>query len=195
MKDNEIMEEMNKYAEILKREKEEAFGMIPEDDDEPLPIDIAKENVHKAAIECLDKILSPELKVFIKNLCFNKLGYPDEPIFYKIFGEYPKVGDKVSEDDLIKRGIDEKMIYEYEDIWGLEGTSIGKEVIDGKTYFVIDQLWEVEDADSEEVREWLRNSSELKKFISKESKLDAATKKKMFDTLDKVVPMLGKLKL
>ena len=141
---DEISLKMQEYTKILKREKELALEKIfCEDSDDPIPItDGAKDNVHKAAMECLDKILTPELKVFVKNLCFNRLSYPDEPIFYRMFGDYPEVGDKVSKSELVEKGVDLQEIDRLYDTWFSEGTWIEKEEIEGEIFYVIHDLQE-----------------------------------------------------
>ena len=65
---------------------------------------VEREKLHYLAMECINKILPLELKIFVKNLCANTLGYPDEPIFYKAFGDNPKVGDRISKTELEQKG-------------------------------------------------------------------------------------------
>ena len=48
-------------------------------------------------------MLPPELKIFIRNLCANQLGYPDEVIFYKLFGNTPEIGKCVTKEDFEKK--------------------------------------------------------------------------------------------
>lgn len=157
MKDEEIKTLMNKYTEAISYNVLEGIHS-PEDDDkyEVSDDEFAQENyvakkreeAHKLAIEVLDKILTPELKVFIRNLCLNRLGYPDDPYFYKVFGDYPQVGDKVSKRSLIEKGLYVDNLDEL-DLWVHEGNFISKEEIDGETYFVIDRLEETEDDNTE----------------------------------------------
>lgn len=125
-----------------------------------------KENAYSIAMDCLDKILSPELKVFVRNLCYNKLGYPDEPIFYKIFGKYPKVGDKVSVDDLVERGFDIKEIEEWVLKWSQETNYVEKETLDGKNFFVIKSLFEMEDENVDEKFKNVRAMEEIEKLMT-----------------------------
>lgn len=140
MTGEEIIEEMNKYTQIIQDEKSKAFDRMC-NQEPPDVIDEAKDNIHKAAIECLNKILTPELKVFVRNLCYNTLGYPEEPIFYKAFGDYPEEGDKVSLEELKEKGVDISKLEGYKDeIWFYEGNWIEKEEIDGKEYYVIKGL-------------------------------------------------------
>ena len=64
MKDEEIKAEMEKYTEALKQ-KFKGFDYDPEDEEKKEEFfRQAKENAHKVAIECLNKILTPELKIF-----------------------------------------------------------------------------------------------------------------------------------
>ena len=67
MKDEEIKAEMEKYTEALKQ-KFKGFDYDPDDEEKKAEFfRQAKENAHKVAIECLNKILTPELKIFIIN--------------------------------------------------------------------------------------------------------------------------------
>lgn len=104
MNDEEIKIEMEKYTTALKQGKMECFEKWDGEDESVLEdmLAQAKEEAHKIAIECLNKILTPELKIFIKNLSLDRLQYPDEPIFYKVFGNYPEVEDKISFNDIKK---------------------------------------------------------------------------------------------
>lgn len=179
MTGEEVIEEMNKYTEILEQSRKEFLYGTDFSDDETADrmlnaLDESKHNIHKAAIECLNKILTPELKVFVRNLCFNQLGFPDEPIFYKMFGEYPQVGDRVSEKKLEEQGINpEKIKNEYFDYWGPSGNDVIETTIGGKKYFEIDYLGEGSDEKiSDETKEQLRALSEARKIVSEKIKSD-----------------------
>ena len=104
-------------------------------------IDSERKRIHEQAMKGIDEILSPELKVFIRNFCYNKLWYPDEPIFYEAFGDFPKKGYKVSKERLIQNGVDLK---EFErlmsEVWVWEGNIVREEEIAGKTYYKITAL-------------------------------------------------------
>ncbi len=158
---------MSKYTEELKRKFE---NRLDEKDFETASdffkyLCDQKEKAYGIAMDCLDKILSPELKVFIRNLCYNKLGYPDEPLFYKMFGKYPEVGDKVSLDELTERGIDKGEAEKWVANWRLEENWIEKELIDGKEFFVIKALFEMEDENIEEKWEDIRAMESLSKKV------------------------------
>ena len=158
MKEEEIKALMNRYTEAISYNVLEGIHS-PEDDEkyEVSDDELAQEKfvakkrdeAHKIAIEVLDKILTPELKVFIRNLCFNRLGYPDDPVFYKIFGDFPQVGDKISESALKKMGLNFDL--SSYDLWAHEGNFITKEVIDGETYYVIEYLEESEEDNDEKI--------------------------------------------
>ncbi|MBP5436638.1 MAG: hypothetical protein J6Y30_01510 [Treponema sp.] len=124
-----------------------------------------REKLHESAMECINKILSPELKVFLRNLCSNKLGYPDEVIFYKAFGDEPEVGQSVTKLTLEQKGIDvnefEKMI----DYWAWEGNRVYKQTIEGIDYYYIESLCKRTNIISEEEKERLNVSVKLKKAI------------------------------
>ena len=195
MSTDEITAEMNKYTIALQKEKDLAIAnKVNEETGEidPSVFEAAKKNAHKVAIECLNKILTPELKVFIKNLCFNKLGYPDEPVFYKVFGEYPKVGDKVNAASINEKDLQSFTNY-IDDPWFMEGTYISSEVNGDKTFFVLEDLPETDEELPEEMRERLRNISDLKKFINE--KANSSEKKKMLSIFDQLIPMLGNIRI
>lgn len=124
-----------------------------------------RENLHKSAMECINNILSPELKIFLKNLCSNKLGYPDEVIFYKVFGDDPEIGQSVSRKELEEKGIDVKEFEKMLDYWGLEGNFVEKETTDGMDYYYLNSLCERADITTEEEMERLNSSVELKEAI------------------------------
>lgn len=124
-----------------------------------------REKLHACAMECINKILPPELKVFLRNLCSNKLGYPDEVIFYKAFGDEPEVGQSVTKSELEQKGIDinefEKMI----DYWAWEGNRVNKQTSDGMDYYYLESLCQQTNITSEEEMERLNASVKLKKAI------------------------------
>ena len=64
---------------------------------------VEREKLHLDAISCINEMLPPELKIFIRNLCANQLGYPDEVIFYKLFGNTPEIGKCVTKEDFEKK--------------------------------------------------------------------------------------------
>ena len=200
MKDEEMIKEMKKYTDALKTEKDpslfdenkyEYYGDF---------LDEAREKAHKVAIECLDKVLTPELKVFIRNLCLNKLGYPDEPLFYKIFGDYPKNGDRVSEEDLAEKGISLHDYNEHVDHWSLEGNYTKEEEIDGKKYIVLEELCEYSpEAEPSDALEGLRQKQKAQEFIKHidNSDFDGAAKKQIIEDIKDLFknndPLIGKL--
>ena len=169
MKDEEIKALMNKYTEAISYDVLEGIHS-PEDyekyevsDDEWAQekfVAKKRDEAHKIAIEVLDKILTPELKVFIRNLSLNRLGYPDDPVFYKIFGDFPQVGDKVSETAIKKMGLNFDL--SSYDLWAHEGNFITKEVIDGETYYVIDYLEETEEDNDEKIAKIKRRKKAVK---------------------------------
>lgn len=114
MSNEEIKQEMKSFSELLEH-KQERWPILNDDNEDEFynAIDDEKRKIHKVAIECLNKILTPELKVFVKNLTFNTLGYPDEPIFYQAFGEYPEEEDKVSIEELNQKGINIEKLENY----------------------------------------------------------------------------------
>ena len=202
MTDERIKIEMGKYTKALKEEKdvclfdEKKYEYVSDFFNE------AKEKAHKLAIECLDKILTPELKVFIRNLCLNKLGYPDEPIFYKIFGDYPKNGDRVSEESLTEKGISLHDYYEHENIWNFEGNYTKEEVIDGKKYIVLEGLNDYSpETDSEKALEVLRQKQKVQDFVNhiNNSDLDEQGKKVILKDIEGLFknvkgPLIGGMK-
>ena len=179
-----MIKEMEKYTDALKNEKDptlfdekkyEYYGDF---------LDDAKEKAHKVAIECLDKVLTPELKVFVRNLCLNKLGYPDEPTFYRIFGDYPKTGDRVSEEELAEKGISFHDYDEHVDHWNLEGNWTKVEVIDGKKYIILEELRDYSpETFSDEALESLRQKQKAKNFINhiNNSNFDESAKKRIIE--------------
>ncbi|MBO4319695.1 MAG: hypothetical protein J5857_04425 [Treponema sp.] len=116
-------------------------------------------------MECINKLLSPELKVFLRNLCSNKLGYPDEVIFYKAFGDNPEVGKSVSKSELEQKGIDVTEFEKMLDYWNWEGNCVEKQNSNGEDYYYLDSLCERADVTSEEEKERLNSSVELKLAI------------------------------
>lgn len=124
-----------------------------------------RENLQKTAMECINSVLSPELKIFLKNLCSNKLGYPDELIFYKAFGENPEIGKSVSREELEQKGIDIKNFENMFDYWFLEGNGVTKYNSEGTDYYYLDSLCERANITSEEEKERLNSSVELKLAI------------------------------
>ena len=199
MKDEEIKAEMAKYTEALNQGKYNLFKQfdVEKDGVPPEAFFGAKENAHKIAMECLNKILTPELKVFVKNLCFDRLAYPDDPIFYKAFGEYPKIGDKISVAELENLGIDEKEFWERaDDIWFHEHScAIDFKEIDGTKYYVIEYLEEESDADSKERKEWLKKTSRAMHEISKIPQVDKALKEKLGEVLKDDNQLIGKMSI
>ncbi len=204
MTNQEIIEEMNKYTETLEQQKNEfLYGNWAENvSDEEFAdklideLDKAKQKIHKTAMECLDKILTSELKVFVRNLCFNQLGYPDEPIFYKMFGEYPQIGDKVSEEELKERGINiEQIKNQYLNYWGLNGNDVVETEIDGKKYFQINRLEEDSfEQITDETKKQLRTETIFKELANGLKENGMLTKKlsKLIDEINgKNIPKLN----
>ena len=196
-----MIKEMEKYTIALKTEKDpslfdenkyEYYGDF---------LDDAKEKAHKIAIECLNKILTPELKVFIRNLCLNKLGYPDEPLFYRIFGDYPKIGDRVSEEELAEKGISIHDYDEHVDHWILEGNYTKEEEIDGKKYIILEDLRDYSpEPDPDDAIEGLRQKQKAQDFIKHiiNSDFDESAKKQiiadikdLFKNNDSLIGRLG----
>ena len=131
-----------------------------------------REKLHLMAMDCINKILPPELKIFVRNLCSNHLGYPDEVIFYKLFGNNPEIGKKVTKEDFEKNGVDSKKIEELIEMWGLEGNLVGKETVDGKEYFILEDLCERQNFTSEEELERLEASVKLKEAIFQKTNMN-----------------------
>lgn len=187
-------EELEKYDDILQTKYQSFIPSDPENDDKYSDelfnyLNSDKERIHSAAMDCLSKILSPALKVFVRNLCYNKLGYPDEPIFYDMFGNYPEVGDKVSIEEIREKGLDIKTIDSLKDeIWFLEGNWIEKESIDGKEYYVIKDLYEILEEESEEKLKKLRTASKIRKFLIDNKELDDSKKLSLTEMLDSLLP-------
>lgn len=159
---------MKKYNEKLK-EKIEAYDRIYWNEwggdffyEKHLEV---RENLQKTAMECINSVLSPELKIFLKNLCSNKLGYPDEVIFYKAFGENPEIGKSVSREELEQKGIDIKNFENMLDYWFWEGNVVTKYNSEGTDYYCLDSLCERANITSEEEKERLNSSVELKLAI------------------------------
>lgn len=132
---------------------------------------VERENMHTIAMECINKLLPPELKIFLRNLCDNKLGYPDEIIFYKAFGDNPEIGKSVSKLELEQNGIDTTEFDKMIEIWGLEGTFVEKQTIDGEDFYYLDSLCERADITSEEELERLNASVELKYSIRQKTNM------------------------
>ncbi len=201
MNDEKMKKIMKKYTESLKEEKdiskfdEKKFEFIGDF------LDAAKAKAHRVAIECLDDILTPELKIFIRNLCLNKLGYPDEPLFYKIFGDYPENGTKVSEEELAEKGIKLNDFYEYYEIWNFEGNYVEEKQIDGKKYLVLEELsdYSPEVASDIALKE-LRRSEHFQKFINHINNTDWGEKEKeeiiknVNDLAEIKKPLIGEIK-
>ena len=145
---------------------------------------IEREKLHIKAIDCINKILPPELKIFIRNLCANRVGYPDEIVFYKAFGNSPEAWTKVSKEELQKKGID---ITEFEGLietWGLEGTSVKKETVDNKEYYVLEYLCERQDFTSLEELNKLNASIKLKEAICLKTNMTDDEKQECIEHID-----------
>lgn len=143
-----------------------------------------REDLHAKAMECINKILPPELKIFLKNLCSNKLGYPDEPIFYKAFGDNPEVGQSVSKEELEQKGIDIKEFEEMLNYWAFEENYVSKQSDNGADYYYLESLCERADVTSEEEKERLNASVELKLAIIWQSKLSDDEKEEYIHYVD-----------
>ncbi len=126
---------------------------------------LEREKLNSTAMECINKLLPPELKIFLRKLCDNKLGWPDEVIFYKAFGDNPEVGKSVSKSELEQKGIDTVEFDKMIEIWNLEGTFVEKQTIESEIYYYLDELGEQADITSEEELERLNASVELKHAI------------------------------
>ncbi|MCR5763440.1 MAG: hypothetical protein K6G00_08685 [Treponema sp.] len=131
-----------------------------------------REKLHLMAMDCINKILLPELKIFVRNLCSNHLGYPDEVIFYKLFGNNPEIGKKITKEDFERNGIDSEKIEELIEMWGLEGNFVGKETVDGKEYFILEDLCERQNLTSSEELERLEASIKLKEAIFQKTNMN-----------------------
>ena len=194
MKDEEIKAEMAKYTEAL----EQKFKGFDYNDDEEKKEEFfrqAKENAHKVAIECLNKILTPELKVFIKNLCLDRLDYPDEPVFYKVFGEYPNEEDFVSYEDIDKLGINTNyFINEIACVWNEEfSCGVFDDEKDGKTGCSIAFIPNQDEETTKQRREWMKHAYRLRRTFATNPSISDKEKTELFDILDKVNNGLDKL--
>ena len=195
MKDEEIKAEMEKYTEALKQ-KFKGFDYDPDDEEKKEEFfRQAKENAHKVAIECLNKILTPELKIFIKNLCLDRLDYPDEPIFYKVFGEYPNEGDYISYEEIEKLQIDSSyFINEIACVWLEEDSCFVEDKIkDEKKGCYISFIPEQDEETTNQRREWIKQSYRLKRNLANNPSISDKDKIEIFNLLDKVNNGLDKL--
>ncbi len=145
---------------------------------------VEREKLHYLAMECINKILPLELKIFVRNLCANTLGYPDEPIFYKAFGDNPKVGDRISKTELEQKGIDTKEFEKLLEIWMLEGNCVEKQTIDNEEFFYLEELCERADITSEEELERLNASVELKHVIFQKTDIPTEEQEKYIQYVD-----------
>lgn len=204
MNDEEINAEMKKYTDALEKLKYEAWDEGCKKCDEIAAGDMdkydeiynetvqkyfeqAKEKCHNIAMECLNKILTPELKVFIKNLCLDRLNYPDDPVFYKLFGDYPQIGDRVSSDEVKAEGFGD--LCDMNDICFHENSCwLIEKDIDGKIWWEIERLYEPSEEEILENRKRMRAFSNAKRFIAKSDKLSEKDKEEMFNLLNKIVP-------
>ncbi|GEM_PF-2456179 len=143
-----------------------------------------REKLHATAMECINKILPSELKIFLKNLCSNKLGYPDELIFYKAFGDNPEIGQSVTKAELEQKGIDLAEFEKMREWWGLEGNFIDKQTVDGMDVYYLDSLCERADVTSEEEKERLNASVELKYAIFNKTKMSLDEQDKCIGLVD-----------
>lgn len=143
-----------------------------------------RENLHAIAMESINKILPSELKIFLKNLCSNKLGYPDEPIFYKAFGDNPEVGQSVTKAELEQKGIDVTEFEKMREWWGWEGNYVDKQIVDGMDVYYLDSLCERADVTSEEEKERLNASVELKLAIRWKTELSMEEQDKYIGFID-----------
>ena len=194
MKDEEIKAEMEKYTEALKQ-KFKGFDYNEDEEKKEEFFRQAKENAHKVAIDCLNKILTPELKVFIKNLCLYRLDYPDEPVFYKVFGEYPTEGDFVSYEEIEKQGINSGyFVDEIGCVWDNE-FSCGAfyEKKDGKEGCSIVFLPNQDEETTKQRREWIKQTYRLKRSLDSNPSISDKDKSELFNLLDKVNNGLDKL--
>ena len=145
---------------------------------------VEREKLHYLAMECINKILPLELKIFVKNLCANTLGYPDEPIFYKAFGDNPKAGDRISKTELEQKGIDIKEFDEMIEIWGLEGTFVEKQYVDSEEFYYLEDLCEQKDFTSTEELRRLNASVELKNAIFQRTDMSIDEQDKYIQYID-----------
>ena len=195
MNAEEIMQE---YTNTLKKKYQnyENFDLSDENEKEWFRhLDEEKEKIHSVAIASLSKILTPELKVFVRNLCYNKLGYPDEPVFYEVFGDYPEVGDRVEVAELEKKGINQKAFCDLLETWEIEGNWIDTETFEGKEYYVIKSLYEMDDEPSEEKLKRLRGIEKIKKRLldNKNTLRDGEKFEEINKMLDSMIPKNWKI--
>ena len=195
MNAEEIMQE---YTNTLKKKYQnyENFDLSDENEKEWFRhLDEEKEKIHSVAITSLSKILTPELKVFVRNLCYNKLGYPDEPVFYEVFGDYPEVGDRVEVAELEKKGINQKAFCDLLETWEIEGNWIDTETFEGKEYYVIKSLYEMYDEPSEEKLKRLRGIEKIKKRLldNKNTLRDGEKFEEINKMLDSMIPKNWKI--
>ena len=202
MNDEEIKAEMQKYTDALAKLKYEAYNeawkKIEEEsagDNEKVNAIFheimhsyfgrAKEQCHNIAMECLNKILTSELKVFIKNLCLDRLHYPDDPAFYKMFGEYPKVGDKIKTEEAYALGFDDDM----RDTLDHENSCyIWETWINGERWWEITDLHEPSEKEIIENRKQMKALSDAKRMISTNEKLSEENKEELFNLLNQINP-------
>ena len=144
----------------------------------------AREKLHSNAMKCINKLLPPELKIFLRNLCANTLGYPDEIIFYKAFGNHPEIGRSVSEKELEKEEIDIAEFDKYLDYWCLEGNIVEKQNRDGINYYYLDSLCERADITSVEELERVKASIALKEAIFQKTNMSGAEQVKYVRYVD-----------
>ena len=187
MNDEEIKAEMEKYTEALKA-KFNGFDYNDDEDKKEEFFQQAKENAHKVAIDCLNKILTPELKIFIKNLCLDRLDYPDEPIFYKVFGDYPSEGDFVSYEDIEKLEIAPSyFIDEIACVWNEEfSCGVFDEKKDGKSGCEIAFIPKQDEETTKQKRQWLKQLYKLKRSFAANQSISDQEKTELFNLLDKV---------
>ncbi len=194
MKDEEIKAEMEKYTEALKQ-KFKGFDYDPDDEEKKAEFfRQTKENAHKVAIECLNKILTPELKIFIKNLCLDRLDYPDEPIFYKVFGEYPNEGDFISYEEIEKLQIDSSyFINEIACVWNEEFCLVLDEIKDGKEGCSIQIIPSQDEEATKQRREWIKQTYRLKRSLATNPSISDKDKTEIFNILNRINNGLDKL--
>ena len=195
MKDEEIKAEMEKYTEALKQ-KFKGFDYDPDDEEKKAEyFRQAKDNAHKVAIECLNKILTPELKIFIKNLCLDRLDYPDEPVFYKVFGDYPKEGDFISFADIEKLQIDSSyFINDIACVWLEEDSCwLDDEIKDEKKGCSISFIPKQDEETTKQRRELIKQAYRLKRSLATNPSISDKDKSELYTFLDKVTNDLDKL--
>lgn len=133
--------------------------------------------------------------MFVRNLCLDRLGYPDDPEFYRIVGDCPQVGDKISVESLAEKGITNWAPYD-DELLIHENVFINMEKIDGKDYYVIESMNEASEGDAEEKIKSLRGSQmvlEVKKWLAKENKSLDQKSMDTLDNLEKDAPLIGGL--